>query len=88
MRVEGSGEEKSGTQFYPKICLPFCRFEEQLDDYSIIMVKALSDRLAEVRGLIGFFIYSYTLLSLSGNLGRVTWVKTASHGQTQGVVVG
>ena len=26
----------------------FLRYEEQLDDYSIIMVKALADRLAEV----------------------------------------
>ena len=27
----------------------FCRFEEQLDDYNIIMVKAIADRLTEVR---------------------------------------
>ena len=25
-----------------------CRFEEQLDNYNIIMVKAIADRLAEV----------------------------------------
>ena len=32
-----------------KCFVSFHRFEDEMDDYSVIMVKALADRLAEVR---------------------------------------
>lgn len=35
------------------------RFEEDLDDYSVIMVKALADRLAEVSILKVLYLYIY-----------------------------
>ena len=35
------------------------RFEEDLDDYSVIMVKALADRLAEVSILKMPYLYIY-----------------------------
>lgn len=43
MIVVNREKDKSILQF-----LVMCRFEAEHDDYSIIMVKALADRLAEV----------------------------------------
>lgn len=35
-------------QYFCELKMSCCRYEEQMDDYSSIMVKALADRLAEV----------------------------------------
>ena len=50
---------------------PYSRFEAQFDDYSIIMVKALADRLAEVSldaqhiDVLQLFILDQALLASS-----------------------
>ena len=43
------------------------RFEEDLDDYSVIMVKALADRLAEVSILSQCSFYTCTSKLLSNS---------------------
>ena len=61
-------------RFDRKTCLHCCRFEGELDDYSIIMVKALSDRLAEVGDLICVMLSQFLLGYHSSVLSNICLV--------------